>query len=124
MLGSEEAARFLQENWKLARARGVANVAVCHRVTDLGAQADAGTATSKIADGLVADAQTQVVFRTSSHVLEETREALGLSGAETAALSRLPRATALWRVRGRSCFVRIVRSSFEATFTDTDARLV
>ncbi len=123
MLGSEEAARFLQENWKLARARGVANVAVCHRVTDLGAQADAGSATSKIADGLVADAQTQVVFRTSSHVLEETRDALGLSNAETAALSRLPRATALWRVRGRSCFVRHVRSAYEVGFTDTDARI-
>ena len=40
LLGQDEAARFLQENWKLARARGVANVAVCHRVTDLGAQAD------------------------------------------------------------------------------------
>ena len=40
LLGQDEAARFLQENWKLARARGVANVAVCHRVTDLGAQAN------------------------------------------------------------------------------------
>ena len=123
MLGSEEAARFLQENWKLARARGVANVAICHRVTDLAAQADAGSATSKIADGLLADAQTQVVFRTSTHVLAETTEALGLTEAEAGALSRLPRATALWRVRGRSSFVHHARSAYEASFTDTDSRL-
>lgn len=123
MLGSEEAARFLQENWKLARARGVANMAVCHRVTDLGAQADSTSATSKIADGLLADAQTQVIFRTSSHVLDETREALGLTDPEAAVLRRLPRATALWRVRGRSAIVSHVRSPYEERFTDTDSRL-
>jgi hypothetical protein len=123
MLGSEEAARFLQENWKLARSRGVANIAVCHRVTDLGAQADSGSATSKIADGLVADAQTQVCFRTSSHVLEETKATLGLTDAEAAALPRLPKATALWRVRGRSAFVRHQRSPYEEKFSDTDARV-
>ncbi len=123
MLGSEEAARFLQENWKLARARGVANVAVCHRVTDLGAQADSGSAVAKIADGLVADAQTQVCFRTSAHVLSATKATLGLTDAEAEALPRLPKATALWRVRGRSAFVHHVRSPYEESFTDTDARL-
>jgi hypothetical protein len=123
MLGSEEAARFLQENWKLARSRGVANIAVCHRVTDLGAQADSGSAVSKIADGLVADAQTQVCFRTSPHVLAETKATLGLTDAEAAALPQLPKATALWRVRGRSAFVTHARSSYEKSFTDTDARV-
>ena len=123
LLGQDEAARFLQENWKLARARGVANVAVCHRVTDLGAQADSASATSKIGDGLIADTQTQVVFRTSSHVLAETQRSLGLSSPEAEMLSRLPKATALWRVRGRSAFVRHVRSPYEESFTDTDARL-
>ena len=123
LLGQEEAARFLQENWKLARARGVANVAVCHRVTDLSAQADSDQATSKIGAGLIADTQTHVVFRTSSHALEETRRSLGLTSPEADVLPRLPRAVALWRVRGRSYFVRHVRSPYEATFTDTDARL-
>jgi type IV secretory pathway VirB4 component len=123
ILQNEEAARFLQEQWKLARRRGVANVAVCHRVTDLGAQADAGTAISKIGEGLIADAQTQVVFRTSAHALEATRAALGLTPTEAAELPRLPKACALWRVRGRSAFVQHLRSSYERTFTDTDGRL-
>jgi type IV secretory pathway VirB4 component len=123
LLSQEESARFLQENWKLARARGVANVAVCHRVTDLSAQADSDKATSKIGDGLIADTQTHIVFRTSAHALEETRRSLGLSDPETETLPRLPRATALWKVRGQSTFVRHVRSAYEETFTDTDARL-
>jgi type IV secretory pathway VirB4 component len=123
MLGSEEAARFLQENWKLARARGVANVAICHRVSDLGAQADSASATSKIATGLLADAQTHVLFRTAPQALVATTEALGLTDRESEVLTRLPKATALWRVRGRSSLVRHVRSSYEESFTNTDARL-
>ena len=123
LLGQEESARFLQENWKLARARGVANVAVCHRVTDLSAQADSDKATSKIGDGLIADTQTHVVFRTSTHALGETRRSLGLSGPESATLPRLPKAVALWKVRGQSSFVRHLRSPYEATFSNTDSRL-
>jgi hypothetical protein len=123
MLGSEEAARFLQENWKLARARGVANIAICHRVSDLAAQADSASAVSKIAGGLAADAQTQVLFRTAPQALAETTAALGLSEPEAAALARLPRATALWRVRDASSLVQHLRSDFERSFTDTDARL-
>jgi type IV secretory pathway VirB4 component len=120
---NEEATRFLQENWKLARKRGVSNIAVCHRVTDLGAQADTGTAISKIGEGLLDDAQTQIVFRTSPHVLDATASALGLTAAETAELPRLQKGCALWKVRGVSAFVQHNRSRYETTFTDTDARL-
>jgi hypothetical protein len=120
---NEEATRFLQENWKLARKRGVSNIAICHRVTDLGAQADSGTAISKIGEGLLDDAQTQIVFRTSPHVLDATASALGLTPAETAELPRLQKGCALWKVRGLSAFVEHNRSRYETTFTDTDARL-
>jgi hypothetical protein len=123
VLANEEATRFLQESWKLARRYGVANIAVCHRVTDLGAQADSGSAISKIGEGLIADAQTQVIFRTSTHALDATRVALGLTPVEVAELPRLPKACALWHVRGRSAFVQHIRSRYERTFTDTDARL-
>ena len=124
ILQNEEATRFLQEQWKLARTLGVANIAVCHRVTDLGAQADSGTAISKIGEGLLTDAQTQIVFRTSPHVLDETRTALGLTDTEAAELPRLPKACALWKVRGRSAFVSHIRSEYERSFTDTDSRLI
>ena len=124
ILQNEEATRFLQEQWKLARKLGVANIAVCHRVTDLGGQADSGTAISKMGEGLLTDAQTQIVFRTSAHVLDATRTALGLTDREAEELPRLPKACALWKVRGRSAFVQHIRSDYERSFTDTDARLV
>jgi type IV secretory pathway VirB4 component len=123
LLGQEETARFLQENWKLGRARGVANVAVCHRVTDLSAQADSDSATAKIGEGLVSDTQTHVVFRTAAHVAEKTADSLGLTPTEKQTVMRLPKATALWKVRGRSAFVRHLRSPYEEGFTDTDARV-
>jgi type IV secretory pathway VirB4 component len=123
MLGSETAARFLQENWKLARARGLCNIAVCHRIADLGAQSDSELATSKIAQGLISDAQTQVLFRVSPVASDATRQVLQLSQPETEAMTNLPRGVALWRVRGHSAFVRHLRSRHEQQFTDTDSRL-
>src|SRR5262249_5627093 len=63
LLASERTARYLQGCFKLGRAWGVANIAISHRISDLSAQADDGTATSKIAAGLLADTQTRVVFR-------------------------------------------------------------
>ena len=55
-------ARFLQSSWKLARAHGVANVAVVHRVSDLGAAGPAGSVAAKVAEGLLADSETLVLI--------------------------------------------------------------
>ena len=60
LLGSERTTRYLQACWKLSRAYGVANLAIVHRLSDLRAQADDGTATSKLSMGLLADTQTRV----------------------------------------------------------------
>ncbi len=124
LLNNEEATRFLQESWKLSRRYGVANVAICHRVADLGAQADAGSALQKIGSGLLADSQTQVLFRTHQSALEVTREALGLSSLEAECVTRLHRARALWRIRGSSTIVAHVRSAADASFSDTPERLL
>ena len=56
-------ARHFQSSLKLARAYGVSTWLICHRPSDLTAQADDGTADAKIAHGLVSDLQTRIVFR-------------------------------------------------------------
>ena len=66
LLASERTTRYLQSCWKLGRAYGVANLAIVHRLSDLRAQADDGTATAKVAMGLLADTQTRVLFRQST----------------------------------------------------------
>lgn len=45
-------ASYFQSSLKLSRASGVATVLVCHRPSDLTAQADDGTSSAKIAAGL------------------------------------------------------------------------
>lgn len=123
ILGDEDAARFFQESMKLSRKWGVSNVLVFHRVSDAGAQANSGTAASKIAEGLIADAEVKVVFRTHPKVLAETIAAFALTEEEGAALANLPRGRALWKFNGVSAFVDHFRSDFEASFTDTDSRM-
>ncbi len=123
ILGDTEAARFFQSSLKLSRRFGVANVLVFHRVSDAGAQADTDTATAKIAEGLIADAEIKVIFRTHPKVLDETVAAFALSDEEAAALSSLPQGRALWKLGGHSAFVDHLRSDYEASFSDTDSRL-
>src|SRR3546814_17595099 len=63
LLASERTSRYLQAWWKLGRAYGVAHVAIVHRLSDLRAQADDGTATAQVSMGSRAEPQTRVPFR-------------------------------------------------------------
>ncbi len=123
LLASERTARYLQACWKLGRAWGVANLAVVHRLSDLRAQADDGSATAKVAAGLLADTQTRVLFRQSADQVPDARRLLGLSAAEAGLLTRLVRGRALWRVGGRSAVVHHVIGPGEAGLCDTDAAM-
>ncbi|HTW97754.1 MAG TPA: ATP-binding protein [Acidimicrobiales bacterium] len=117
-------ARFLQSSWKLARARGVANVAVLHRISDLAAAGSAGSVTTRIAEGLLADSETVVCYGLPHGEARAAAAALGTGTAEANLLARLPRATALWRVGGRSYLVEHRLAPGERVIVDTDARLV
>ena len=61
VLGHLATARWLQAAFKLSRAYGVANVAVVHRLSDLKAAGDEGSQEQRLAEGLLADAETRVV---------------------------------------------------------------
>lgn len=97
--GSAEAA---QAAWKLARARGVAGVAVLHRVSDLDAVGPAGSKERAIAYGLVADSETRITFAQDPGEAQALANIIGLSDREVGwVTSRLPRGCALWRVGRR-----------------------
>jgi hypothetical protein len=99
LLGREQTARYLQMCWKLCRAYGVANILVGHRISDLRSQADDGTATAKVAEGLWADTQTRVVLRQASDQVADTARLLQLTTAEAYLLPRLAKGRALWSGR-------------------------
>jgi hypothetical protein len=123
MLRHERVAFYLQSAWKLCRAYGVCNIAVAHRLSDLRSQADDGTATAKVAMGLLADTQTRVIFRQSASQVKEATELLGLSGEAAAILPQLPRGAALWKIGEIDALVRHTVSPTEAGICNTDGHM-
>lgn len=123
LLASERTSRYLQACWKLGRSYGVANIAVVHRLSDLRAQADDGTATAKVATGLLADTQTRVLFRQASDQIADAKAQLGLTSTEAAVLGRLCRGRAIWKVGAATAVVQHAIGRREAIFTDTDTRM-
>jgi len=116
-------ARWLQACWKLSRAYGVANLAVLHRLSDLRAAGPAGSEQVLLAEGLLSDSETRVVYAQSHGEAAASRELLGLSGTEVDLLPRLGRGVGLWKVGRRSFLVEHRLSDLEAGLVDTDARM-
>src|ERR1700724_3737085 len=111
---------WFQSNFKLARQFGVMNLVVLHKLADLQAAGDAGSRASRIAEGLVADASTRIVYHQDESQVPLTRSLLGLSAAEAQLISMLSAGQALWRVGSRSFVVQHYRSRLEAALTNTD----
>lgn len=111
---------WFQSNFKLARQYGVMNLVVLHKLADLQAAGDAGSRAARIAEGLIADASTRVVYHQDESQVPLTRELLGLSETEAQLLSMLRTGQALWRVGPRSFVVQHYRSRLEARLTNTD----
>jgi type IV secretory pathway VirB4 component len=111
---------WFQSNFKLARQFGVMNLVVLHKLADLRAAGDAGSRAARIAEGLIADASTRIVYHQDESQIPLTRSLLGLSETESRLISMLSAGQALWRVGSRSFVVQHYRSRLEAKLTDTD----
>ena len=97
-------ARWLQSSWKMSRALGVANVAVVHRVSDLHSVGASDSEQVALAQGLLADSETRVVYAQSPGELQVASALLSLSSTEAELLPQLRRGTALWKV-GQGSFL-------------------
>jgi type IV secretory pathway VirB4 component len=115
--------RRMQEQWKLSRAWGVANVLIVHRLSDLAAVGDLGSEARALAEGLLADCSTRIMLRQESDQLARTATLLGLTDVEIATIAKLPKGRALWRLPNRSFVVQLVRHAREVDLFDTDARM-
>ena len=112
---------WFQSNFKLARQFGVMNVVVLHKLADLQTAGDEGSRAARIAEGLVADASTRIVYHQDESQVPLTRSLLGLTDREARLLTMLSPGQALWRVGRRSFVVAHHRSALERDITDTDA---
>jgi hypothetical protein len=120
---SERPAKALQARLKLCRLYGIWNILVTHRLSDLRAQADDGTSASKVAEGLVGDIQTKLVFRQATDQLVDAARLLRLNDKTTSLLPQLTKGRALWLVAGRKAVVHHVLGHHEAHLTYTDAAM-
>jgi len=124
LLANLATARWLQDSYKLARSRGVQNVAIVHRLSDLTAAGADGSEQVQLAVGLLQDTQTQVIFQQPPGELARVRELLGFNDVEAEVVSSLRTGTALWRVNRRSFLVRHQLTEEEEWIVDTDERMV
>jgi hypothetical protein len=115
--------RRMQSQWKLSRALGVANLAVVHRISDLGAVGATGSEAVALAQGLLADCSTRVVYAQESDQVDLTATALGLSDVEADQLIHLPRGRGLWRIGRHAAIVDHVLGPAELSVVDTDHRM-
>ncbi|MEE1838044.1 VirB4 family type IV secretion system protein [Streptomyces sp. SP17KL33] len=113
----------MQSQWKLSRGLGIANLMVIHRLSDLLTAGDAGSQGRALAEGLLADCSTRIVYRQETDQLHAAAPLLGLTSVETQAIAHLNRGRGLWRVAGRSFIVQHQLHPHELALFDTDARM-
>nr|WP_202512638.1 ATP-binding protein [Streptomyces sp. SID3343] len=113
----------MQSQWKLSRGLGISNLMVIHRLSDLLSAGDAGSKGRALAEGLLADCSTRIIYRQEADQLASSASLLGLTSVETQAVSALVKGRGLWRVAGRSFVVQHLLHPHELTLFDTDARM-
>ncbi len=114
----------MQAQWKLSRAWGLANLLVLHRLSDLEAVGDAGSEARGLAQGLLGDTATRILYNEPFDEAAAAGKVLGLTSVEVAELPELARGEGLWRVNERAFVVRHICTPDELAAFDTDARML
>ncbi|SFC59674.1 ATP-binding protein [Streptomyces aidingensis] len=113
----------MQSQWKLSRGLGIANLMVIHRLSDLLTAGDAGSRGRALAEGLLSDCSTRIIYRQEPDQLSTAASLLGLTGIETQAISALTKGRGLWKVAGRSFITQHILHPHEHQLFDTDTRM-
>ena len=79
----------MQAQWKLSRAWGLANVLIVHRLSDLDAVGDAGSQSRGLAQGLLGDTATRILYNEPYDEATAARRVLGLAAVEADQLPEL-----------------------------------
>jgi len=114
----------MQSQWKLSRGLGIANLMIIHRLSDLDAVGSADSEARALAQGLLADCSTKIIYQQETSETVHTATLLGLSSAERTQLPDLQVGEGLWRVGQRAFVVRHVLTDRESQLFDTRARML
>ena len=113
----------MRSNFKLVRAWGLRNIIALHRISDLDAVGQMGSKQRAVAEGLLSDTSTRVVYRQESDQLENTQRVLGLSDTSLKAVENLAIGSGLWQVGKQPYLVAHRRTEWEKDMTNTDSEL-
>lgn len=113
----------MDAHWRLARHYGIANMLIFHKLSDLDNVGDEGSAMRSLANSLLANAETRIVYRQESDQLGPTATALGLTGTEQTLLPNLGVGQGLWRIKNRSFVIQHQLHPGELELFDTSSRL-
>lgn len=105
---------------KLSRKYGLGVVLTTHRLADVQAAGGDGTAARTIAEGLLSDCATRVIYAQDAAVSKVTAGMLGLNKTEEAALQGLDRGVALWQVGTQRFVVRHLLATHERPLVETN----
>ena len=98
-------------------------MAVLHRVSDLHSVGASDSEQVALAQGLLADSETRVVYAQSAGELTVASDLLSLSATEAELLPQLRRGVALWKVGQASFLVQHRLSQMERVLVNTDAAM-
>ena len=115
--------RRMDAHWRLARHYGIANMLIFHKLTDLENVGDQGSAMRSLANSLLANAATRIIYRQESDQLGATARALGLTGTEQKLLPGLGVGQGLWRIKDRSFVCQHQLHPGELELFDTTGRM-
>jgi len=115
--------RRMDAHWRLARAYGIANMLIFHKLTDLENVGDQGSAMRSLANSLLANAETRIIYRQETDQLGVTANALGLTGTEQKLLPGLGVGQGLWRIKDRSFVCQHQLHPAELELFDTTGRM-
>ena len=115
--------RRMDAHWRLARHYGIANMLIFHKLTDLENVGDQGSAMRALANSLLANAETRIIYRQESDQLGATAKALGLTGTEQKLLPGLGVGQGLWRIKDRSFVCQHQLHPGELELFDTTSRM-
>lgn len=114
--------RRMDAHWRLAKHYGIADMLIFHKLTDLDNVGDQGSAMRSLANSLLANAETRIVYRQESDQLGPTATALGLTGTEQQLLPNLGVGQGLWRIKARSFVTQHQLHPAELALFDTSSR--
>ena len=113
----------MDAHWRLARHYGIANMLIFHKLTDLENVGDQGSAMRSLANSLLANAETRIIYRQESDQLGVTASTLGLTGTEQNLLPGLGVGQGLWRIKDRSFVCQHQLHPAELELFDTTGRM-